>query len=126
MATGGSVEKLSIDGRPFSVPADSDFSLKIGGFENEVQANGDASARDVMTRVPWMLSGGAVSIDPDRDDQEFLQNLADTPGFHTVTIKLINGTTYTGEGKIVEAMENKTMNTVMDISFAGRGKLTKI
>ena len=126
MATGGSVESVTIDGRKFAVPADSDFARKLGGFENDVEANGDGSAREVKTRVPWSLSGGAVSIDDTRDDHEFLQNIADSNAFVTVTIAYVSGISYTGEGKMTEALEHKSMNTVMDISFKGRGKLTQV
>ena len=59
-AIGGSLESVSLDGREFPVAADAEVQRKLGGFENEVQASGDGSARMVKTRVPWSLDGLVV------------------------------------------------------------------
>ena len=56
-AVGGSIQSISIRGRIFPVASDAEANKKLGGFENEVQANGDGTARKVMTRVPWSIDG---------------------------------------------------------------------
>ncbi len=43
-AVGGSIESVTLDGRTFAVAADAEAQRKLGGFENEVQANGDGTA----------------------------------------------------------------------------------
>ena len=40
-AVGGSIESVTLNGRPFPVAADAEAQRKLGGWENEVQANGD-------------------------------------------------------------------------------------
>ena len=90
-AVGGSIESISIRGRLFPVAADSEATRKLGGFENEVQANGDGSARIVKTRVPWSLDGLQVEINDTRADEEFLQEIADALEPVPITITLASG-----------------------------------
>ena len=56
-AVGGSIESVTLDGRNFPATADAAAERKLGGFENESQANGDGTARLIKTRVPWSLDG---------------------------------------------------------------------
>jgi hypothetical protein len=76
-AVGGSIESVSLNGRNFAVAADAEAQRKLGGFENEVMANGDGTARLIKTRVPLSLDGLTVEVDDDRGDQEFLHDLTD-------------------------------------------------
>ena len=69
-AVGGSIESVNLSGREFAVAADAEAQRKLGGFENEVQANGDGTARLIKTRVPLSLDGLTIEIDDDRGDQE--------------------------------------------------------
>ena len=75
-AVGGSIESVNLSGREFAVAADAEAQRKLGGFENEVQANGDGTARLIKTRVPLSLDGLTIEIDDDRGDQEFLQDFS--------------------------------------------------
>ena len=61
-AIGGSIESVILAGRQFPVAADTEVQRKLGGFNNEVQANGDGSARVIKTREPWMLDGITVEF----------------------------------------------------------------
>ena len=57
-AIGGSIQEVALQGRTFAVAADAESQRKLGGFENEVQPNGDGmTARLIKTRVTWMLDG---------------------------------------------------------------------
>ena len=85
-AVGGSIESITLDGRGFAVAADAEAQRKLGGFENEVQANGDGTARLIKTRVPLSIDGLTVEIDDDRADQEFLQELSNRNDFFPVVI----------------------------------------
>ena len=76
-ATGGSIESVTLDGREFPAAADAEAQRKLGGFENEVQPNGNGTARVIKTRVPWSLDGLTIEIDDSRGDHEFIQELAD-------------------------------------------------
>ena len=130
MATGGSIQEISIRGRVFAVAADADASRKLGGFENEVQMNGDGTARIVKTRVAWSIGGLTLSINDNRGDQEFLQEIADgveadDDGFYTVSATFASGATYQGRGTIVDANEWASQNTTTGVALSGPGNLTK-
>lgn len=122
-AIGGPVRAVSIAGRRFPVAADADGSRKIGGRENEVQMNGNGSARYVQTAVAWMIGGLTLSIDDDRADQEFLQDLADNAGDKACTFDFANGTTWGGQGNISGELSFSTQNSTASVEFSGPGKL---
>ena len=72
MAIGGSIEEITLSGRSFAVAADAEAQRKLGGFENEVLANGNGTARLIKTRVPLSIDGLTLEVDDDRGDQEYL------------------------------------------------------
>jgi hypothetical protein len=121
---GGSIESTEIKGRTFSVAADADGSRKLGGRENEVQANGDGTVRVIATSTPWMIGGLTVGVDNDRGDQEFLQDIVDSHELVAISITA-DGTTYQGRGTITGELNYSTQNATCELSLAGEGKLTK-
>ncbi len=122
---GGPIVSVSLSGRLFAVAADADATRKLGGFENEVQPNGDGSGRMIKTRVSWMVSGLSISIDDNRGDQEYLQALADRKDFFPVAVELTNGSVYQGTGCPTEAIEVSSASTTGSVSLSGPGILTK-
>jgi hypothetical protein len=124
-AVGGSIESLSIRGRLFPVAADAEANMKLGGFENEVQSNGDGTARIVKTRVPWMLDGVQVEINHSRNDAEFLQEIADSLEFVPCTITYASGVTYQGTGTVASEVQSSSQNTTASITLSGQGTLTQ-
>lgn len=124
-AVGGSIESISIRGRLFPVAADAEANKKLGGFENEVQSNGDGTARIVKTRVPWMLDGVSVEINDSRADAEFLQEIADGLVFVPITITLASGVTYQGTGTITSEVQSSSQNATASITLSGQGTLTQ-
>lgn len=124
-AIGGSIESINMAGREFPVSADAESQRKIGGFETEVQANGDGSARLIMTRVPLSIDGLTVEIDDDRGDHEFLQELSDRKGFYPIAITYVSGVTYQGRAHLVGELQVSSQNATASISLGGPGKLTK-
>ena len=124
-AIGGSIESISLQGRLFEVPADVEAQRKLGGFENEVQANGGYGARLIKTKVNLAINGLTVSIDDSRDDQEFIQNLADLNDFFVIAITLASGIVYQGTAQLVDEFAVSTQNATGSISLMGPGKLTK-
>lgn len=123
--TGGSIIEVSIAGRTFTVPSDSAGDPKLGGFENEIQANGDASAREIKTRVPWSIEELTVGIDNTTDDQEYLQAIADSPGWKPITITFASNATYQGTGTIMGEIKAVAQSATASISLSGPGKLTR-
>lgn len=125
-AVGGTVRSISIEGQLFAVTADADTTLKLGGNEAEVQANGDASVRKILTRTPWMLAGVVVTVNPDEVHMETLQALMDSPGFVPITVTYASGDTYGAIGSIVGELQfNSQAGTAGPLSFSGPGEMEK-
>ena len=125
-AIGGSIESVTMDGRNFAVAADAEAQRKLGGFENEVQANGDgATARLIKTVVPLSLDGLTIEIDDSRGDHEFLQELSDRNDFWPLSITYASGVTYQGTAQIVGEMQASSQNATAAVSLMGPGILTK-
>lgn len=124
-AIGGSVEDVSIKGRLFAVAADADGNRKLGGFENEIQMNGNGTYRLVKTRVPWLLDGLTLVVDDDRDDQKFLQDIADSEEEVEVTATFANGNTFQANGTIVGELGYSSQSATCSVTLSGGGKMTQ-
>ena len=124
-ATGGSIESVGLRGREFPVAADAEAQGKLGGWENEVQSNGDGSARIIKTRVPLRIDGLMLNTDDDRGDQEYLQALADENDFFPITITFASGDVYQGRAQIVGELAKGSTNATTAVNLSGPGKLTK-
>ena len=125
MGIGGSIESITLDGRTFSVAADAEVQRKLGGFENEVQANGDGTARIIKTRVPLSLDGLTVDVDDAQDDAEFLQELQNRNNFFPIALSYASGETYQGEAQIVGETQTSSQNATASVSLMGPGELTR-
>lgn len=126
-AVGGSMESVSIKGRQFAVASDSEADRFLGGRVNEVEGNGDASARLLQTMTPWRMGAIALVIDDRRGDQEFLQEVADRQFGEWVVIvfTFASGLSYQGQGNIVEEIQYGNGSATSPITFSGPGKLTQ-
>jgi hypothetical protein len=123
-AVGGSIQAMWVSGRRFPVAADAEAQRVLGGWENEVQANGDGSARPIKTRKPLMLEGVVLQIDDDRGDQEYLQDKAAEKDFFSIAIEYASGKIYQARAQIVGELKASSMNATMPVSFSGPGQLT--
>lgn len=125
MSVGGSIESVTVGGRSYTVAADVEAQRKLGGWENEVQSNGDGTARLIKTRVPLSIEGLTLETSDDRGDQEFLQELADANDFFPITITYASGETYQGTAQITGDLQASSQNAMTAVSFMGPGKLTR-
>jgi hypothetical protein len=124
-AVGGSIESISIRGRLFPVASDAESNKKLGGFENEVAANGDGTARLIKTRVPWSLDGLQIEINDSRADAEFLQEIADGHDFVPITITLASGVTYQATGTVTDEVSSSSQSATATITLSGPGNLSQ-
>jgi hypothetical protein len=122
---GGSIESVSIDNQLYAVAADADATMSLGGFSNEVQPNGNGTARIIKTRVPWSLTGLSLAIDDDAANQEALQTIADGNIYVPVTIRMASGVTYQGSGTITDNIERSTQSATVTVSLSGQGSLSQ-
>jgi hypothetical protein len=124
-AVGGSIESVAIRGRLFPVASDADASIKLGGYEAEVQANGDGTARKILMRVPWSVDGIQLEIDDNRADHEFLQEMSAEKDWVTIEITLASGVTWQGRGTVASENSRSTNNTTAGVTLSGPGEFTQ-
>ncbi len=122
---GGSIEAITMAGRIFAVAADAEAQRKLGGFENEVQANGNGTARIIKTRVPLSIDGLTVEVDDTRGDHEFLQQLSNRTDYFAISITYASGVTYQGTAIITGELQASSQNATAAVSLMGPGELTK-
>lgn len=123
-AVGGSIQECSVSGRGFAVSGDSDGNRKQGGYENEVQANGDGTARIIKTRVPWSLEL-QLSIDDDNGDLEFLQDLANGRDFFPFSYTEAGGGEWGGQAQITGEVARAASSATATVTFMGPGELLR-
>lgn len=127
MATGGSIESVSINRRLFPVAADADSNRDLGGFTAEVQPNGNGSARKVLTRKPWMLDGLSLEIDDNRGDLEFLQEVQD--GVYgewvPIVVTYVTSISYSGIGTVEGDLQSSSQNATAPVQLKGPQKLER-
>jgi len=124
-ATGGPIESVTLDGRNFAVAEDAESQRKLGGFENEVQSNGDGTARLIKTRVPLSIDGLTVEIDDDRADQEFLQEIADGNDFVVVAVTYASGKTWQGKAIISDELAYSAQASTAEVTLMGPQEFTQ-
>lgn len=128
----GSILSFTINGRNFSVAANSDTKLSLGGRENFLERNGDGKTSRLLWRYAnWAVAGLEIVIDHDRDDLQFLASLRDTEiAGHLgrinngIEIELVDGMVYVGRGIPVGRIEVSTMSGTAIVDFEGDGELT--
>jgi len=126
VAIGGSIESVTLSGRRFSVAADADSNRKLGGKENEVQANGDGyTGRLIKTAVPWMIDGLTLSLDDSLGDQEFIQQIMNRNSFFPIVITYASGISYQATGQVTGEVQGSSQNTTAAVSLMGVGNLTR-
>ncbi len=125
MATGGSIESVTLDGRTYAVAGDADSNRQLGGDSNEVQANGNRTVRLIKTAQPWQADGLALSIDDLNGDQEFLQALADSNNLFPIEVVYASGAIFEGTGQIVGEVAVSSQNITAPIGLAGSGSFSK-
>ena len=124
-AIGGSIESVNLSGREFAVAADAESNRKLGGWENEVLANGNSTARLIKTRVPLMIDGLQVEIDDGANSLEYLQGLANEFDFFPIAITYASGITYQATAQLEGEFQASSQSATATVTLKGPGLLTK-
>lgn len=124
-AIGGPIQSVSVRGRLFAVAADADGNRKLGGYENEVKANGDGTARMIKTRVPWSVMGLKLAIDDAKNDQEFLKSIADGNDYVPLVFNFVSGLSYQASGQLVGEINFSNQDSTAEVGFSGPGEATQ-
>ena len=94
---GGDIRQCTINGREFDVKgADANVNIDLGGFANEASLNGNGSLSVLQRRKMAGFSDLPLMIDDEREDLEFLQDIANAGLTVPVNLTLASGVTYSG------------------------------
>lgn len=126
MSTGGSIESVVMAGRRFSVAADADTQRRLGGFQNEVQMNGDGTGRLIRTRIPAAITGLVLSVDDTRGDDEFLTQLKNSRDYFDTSVTYTSGETYAGRMQIVNEYQYNSQAGTASVDLNGPGALQRL
>lgn len=116
---GGSVEHAAIAGRLFAATADGDVSIKLGGYSNKEEMNGNRTVRYTKTVEAASVEGLEVEVNHDRADLEFLQEKANSLEPFDFEIKLVSGHIYSGKMQITDMPEFGTQKSTAKLKLAG-------
>jgi hypothetical protein len=118
-AVGGPLESITINGRTFSVAQDSGATIDLGGDTNTIEMNGDRTARMVKEVRPFMNESINVAIDHDNDDLQFLTDIQNGFDFVPVSLTLVEGSVYSGEGTITDPVVLATDKATAEVKMSG-------
>lgn len=124
--TGGSVLSVSMNGVQYSVPADADFTDQFGGFQNEMQANGDGTTRLIKTRVPGVISGVVVNCDNSRQDREAIEALRAGKELFDLVVEYADGALYSGRAQVTGEPSYSSQNSTMSLNLSIEGKMVQL
>lgn len=120
----GSIKEVALNGRTFETVADADANTDIGGVMNEWIPHGNGVTGHVsQTAKGWKVEGVGIYIDDTREDQEFIQDIADKGQPVTFLITYNDNTSRSGKGLPTGDLTTSSKNGVMTPTFEGPGKL---
>jgi len=117
---GGSITEITLNGRPFSVDAESDIGKKLQKHENELKANGNGTTRLIKKNVPQMIDGVAIAIDNSLGDFEFLKGLNDAFVLFDITIAEPDGSFWAGQAQITGEFKTQSQEATTEVTFMGQ------
>ena len=110
----GTIEKFTVNGVTYDVPADINITFNRSSFEIEGVPTSGRTMFKMTRRVPTME--GIVLI-TDAEEAEALKDVAESLADATIAVTLIDGTVYRTTGKINyeswETEENRSTITVI-------------
>ncbi|HAV1412731.1 hypothetical protein P3521_03770 [Vibrio parahaemolyticus] len=119
MSVWGSIRRIALDGRDFPVAADGESDRNLGGYENEVEMNGDSSVRLIKKVVSAAIDSIPIAIDDSRNDQEYLKDLESLSGLFGCEVEYASGAIYGGQVQIVGGIKVGSMKGTAEISLNG-------
>ncbi len=115
----GAWESIVLNGRRFTCKNDDSVKTKLPGFENEIIVGGDGTTYQKKTRHTGSISDINVICNPANDDFEFLQELQDSFEFFPVSGTKLDGTVYSGNMQLTDALEHDDSENTVSLSLEG-------
>ena len=121
MATvrGGDIKQFMLGGREFDIAPEANVTYRLSGYSNESSPTGNGGMHTTQSRKLGGIDAIPLSVQTDRGDVEFLQQIADAGEPVPCTITLINGDAYSGKLTIQEALDPNTGDGQVEVTIAG-------
>ncbi len=116
---GGDIIQLMLFGREFDVAADSNVTYRLAGRSNESTPTGNGGMHTVQRRKIGGFDSLPISVDPSRQDVEFLQGKADLGEPGPCSMTLINGIAYAGNLALQGEIDPNTGEGQLEITALG-------
>lgn len=120
MATvrGSDIRQFSINGREFDIAPESNVTYRLAGFTNESRSTGNGRIHTNQRRKLGGIESAPISVDPERGDIEFLQDVADE-GLPVPFVMATASATYAGALTIEGEIDPNTGDGQCEISALG-------
>ncbi len=115
----GALESIVLDKTRFTCDAESEPEITLPGFTNEMKPNSDGTARVTKKRHSGKIEGLTLSIDVERGDVEFLQELSDKLTLFPFSGTLTNGKVIDGEGQLTGDVKFNAGDGTAEITIEG-------
>lgn len=101
----GDIRQFTVGGREFDPAPESNWTIRLAGVTNEVGLTGNGVAHVTQRKQTGGISDCAISIDPTRQDLEYINDLKNGGEATPVNVTLVSGTTYSGALYVVGDVE---------------------
>ena len=116
----------SAGSRTYKVKGGEDYKMDLGGRTKERRMNGDGTGHAVATAKPWKMEDVQLAVADLSDGIEFLQDVQNENPDAIITITMLDGRTYKGNGSIEGDLKEGTYEGYVPVTFAGAGALERI
>lgn len=115
----GDIRQFTVGGREFDPAPESSWTIRLAGMTNEVALTGNGVPHVTQRQQTGGISDCAVSIDPSRQDLEYLNGIKNSGEPTPTNLTLINGTTYSGALYIVGDLEQNSGEGTATLEMRG-------
>ena len=108
-----------------------DTTVNVGGrLTDDSDTQIDTGGNLIVSQrvIPWTVkvTGAMDMMNPQRQEMEKLHSFTATGNSQDWTFNFINGSIYSGNGKIVGAIEGSVKDCTISITFMGGGTLAQL
>ena len=116
----GALESVVLNGRRFTCDAESEASVDLSEWDNEVKPNSDGTFRTVKTRHVQKIESLTLEIDVDRGDVDFINEVKAKLAPVPLSATRVDGKTYEGEVMITDSTSLNDNESTMEVTLEGR------
>ena len=116
----GALESVVLNGRRFTYDAESEASVDLSEWDNEVKPNSDGTFRTVKTRHVQKIESLTLEIDVDRGDVDFINEVKAKLAPVPLSATRVDGKMYEGEVMITDSTSLNDNESTMEVTLTGR------